>query len=248
VISVTLLAKNSEKFLREVLTSLKDFDEVLIYDNGSTDRTLEIARTFPNVRIEKGEFLGFGKSHNVASALAKNDWIFSLDTDEVLTEALLQEIQKLQLDPDTVYSIPRENRYRGRVIKGCGWSPDRVYRLYHRKKTAFSEAWVHEKILTEGMKTKSLKHSVIHYSYSDLSDFLKKMNAYSELFAEERKGKVSSSPFKALARGFFAFFKSYFIKRGILDGYPGFVISAYNGHTAFYKYLKLYEKNQDIAK
>ncbi len=93
------------------------------------------------------------------------------------------------------------------------------------------------------MQSVACKSPLVHYSYESISDFLQKMQSYSTLFAKQNCGKKSSSPFKAITHGFFAFFKSYIIKRGILGGYEGFVISAYNGHTAFYKYLKLYEAN-----
>lgn len=248
MISVTLLARNSEQHLQQVLESLQAFEEVLLFDNGSTDRTLEIAAKFPNVVIKQGIFSGFGPTHNLASSLAKNDWILSIDTDEVVTPALSKEILSLTLEPETVYILSRQNEYRGRVIKGCGWSPDKVTRLYNRKVTQFSDAAVHEKIIDKGLKKVELAAPLKHYSYRDLHDFLKKMQHYSDLFALDRVGKVTSSPVKALLHGWFAFFKSYLLKKGIFDGYPGFVISLYNGHTAYYKYLKLYEKNLDLKK
>lgn len=77
MISVTVLTRNSPKYLREVLSSLQSFDEVVIYDTGSTDNTLDIAREFPNVNIFKERFEGFGPSHNKATACAKHDWIRS---------------------------------------------------------------------------------------------------------------------------------------------------------------------------
>lgn len=246
MISVTVLTKNNEKYIREVLASAADFDEVLIYDNGSEDSTLSIARAFPNVNVVEGPFLGFGPTHNRASSLAKNDWILSLDSDEVLRKELVKEILELKLDPECVYSIPRDNYYKKRHIKGCGWYPDRQYRLYHRNRTSFTNAQVHEQVIIDGMVHVPLSHSMIHYSYASISEFLKKMQIYSDLFAHQNRGKVRSSPAKALSHAIFAFIKSYFLKKGILDGYEGFVISSYNAHTAFYKYLKLYEENQSV--
>lgn len=248
MISVTLLAKNSEKHLEKILTALASFDEVLIYDNGSHDRTIEIASRFPNISIRSRHFLGFGPSHNEASSLARNDWILSIDTDEVPTSELIEEIKNLKLERGVVYSIPRKNEYRGHWVKGCGWYPDRTVRLYNRLDTKFTDVQVHERVISEGLKVVDLKHALQHYSYDNIHDFLSKMQSYSELFAKENKGKKSSSPCKAVLHGFFAFFKSYVLKRGFLDGYPGYVISAYNGHTAFYKYLKLYEANLDLQK
>lgn len=245
MISVTILTKNSEKYLEKVLISTKLFDEVLIYDSGSTDNTLSIASQFPNVVVHKGNFLGFGPTHNHASNLAKNNWILSIDSDEVVTDELCKEILSLKLQDTTVYSFPRNNYYNEKWIRWCGWCPDRQTRLYNRTKTRFTDAQVHEEIISEGMEKVPLNSPIKHFSYSSISDFLIKMQSYSTLFAMQNRGKKRSSPIKALLHGWFAFFKSYVLKRGFLGGYEGFLISAYNGHTAFYKYLKLYEANKE---
>jgi glycosyltransferase involved in cell wall biosynthesis len=243
-ISVTILTKNSQKYLKEVLASLQGFDEVLIFDNGSTDQTLEIAGQFSNVKIVKGLFTGFGPTHNHASSLAKWDWILSIDSDEVVTKEMAEEIRITPLEPAAVYSFPRHNFYNGTFIKWCGWYPDRQMRLYHRSKTRFTDAQVHESIIVEGLKAIPLKNPIRHYSYDSHADFLAKMHSYSDLFARQYCGKRSSSPWKAVGHGLGAFFKAYLLKKGFLGGYEGFVISVYNGNTAFYKYLKLYEANQ----
>lgn len=243
-ISVTVLAKNSQQYLGRVLQALIPFGEVVLYDTGSTDQTLELAKAFSNVRIISAPFIGFGPTHNQASTAAQCDWILSVDSDEIVTPEMVQAIDRLSLDPQTVYSFPRHNYFNGRFIKGCGWYPDRQIRLYHRKNTRFSEALVHESIISDKMRIVALDAPIIHYSYNSIGDFLSKMQAYSTLFAQQNCGKKSSSLFKAISHGIFAFFKSYCLKKGMLDGYEGFVISLYNGHTAYYKYLKLKEANQ----
>jgi glycosyltransferase involved in cell wall biosynthesis len=240
-ISVTILTKNSKKYLPEVLQSLQMFPEILIYDTGSTDETLEIAVKFPNVTIHKGKLDGFGPTHNIASSLAKNDWILSIDSDEIVTSKMAEEIAALTLNPQAVYSFPRDNYYNGKHIRWCGWYPDRQMRLYNRKQTRFTDAQVHEAIITDGMEKISLKEPFIHYSYDTVSDFLSKMQSYSDLFAKQNVGKKPSSVSKAVLHGVFAFFKSYVLKRGFLGGREGFEISVYNANTAFYKYLKLLE-------
>lgn len=245
-ISVTILVKNSGRYIKEVLQALASFDEVLLYDNGSVDDTLDIAEKFHNVRIVKGTFEGFGKTHNKASQQAKNDWILSIDSDEVITEELAKELATLTLEEGTVYSLPRNNYFNGKWIRSCGWYPDRQYRLYNKNKTRFTAANVHEQIEIEGMKHKKLKGALIHYSYATIDEFMEKMRLYSTLFAEQNRGKKRSSPLKAWLHGIAAFLKSYIIKRGIFQGYEGFVISSYNGHTAYYKYLKLFEANSKL--
>ncbi len=243
-ISVTILTKNSEKYLQEVLSALHEFDEIVVYDTGSKDNSIEIAKKFPNVTIFQRPFIGFGPTHNAATAVARNNWILSIDSDEVVTPEMSQEIAKTVLDEECVYSFPRNNFYNGKWIRWCGWYPDRQMRLYNRTRTRFTDAQVHEAIIATHLKKVPLEAPFIHYSYATLSDFLSKMQSYSTLFAIQNVGEKKSSPLKAVAHGFFAFFKSYVLKRGFLGGYEGFVISTYNGHTAFYKYLKLYEANQ----
>lgn len=244
MISVTILAKNSEKYLAEVLDALKDFPEVLIYDTGSEDGTLELARRYPNVMVRNGKLEGFGPTHNTASEAATHDWILSIDSDEVVTSELAQEILGLKLDSDCVYAFPRHNEFNGKFIKWCGWYPDRQVRLYNKKRTRFTDAQVHEAVITKGMRVVELKAPLRHYSYASLADFLSKMQFYSTLFAQQNVGRKRSSPLKAVLHGWWAFFRSYILKKGIFGGYEGFVISAYNAHTAFYKYMKLYEANQ----
>ncbi len=245
MISVTVLTKNSQDTLAATLASLQKFPEVLVYDSGSTDTTLAIAQKFSNVKIIHGEFFGFGQAHNAASSLAAHDWILSIDSDEVLTPELADEILKIPLDTTRVYQIDRRNYFNGKWIRWCGgWHPDPVVRLYNRKSTRFSNDAVHEKVLTQGMQLTPLSSTLIHTPYRSMADFLAKMQTYSTLFAEQHKGKKSSSMGKAIVHGSFAFLKSYLLKKGFMGGKEGFIISLYNGHTAFYKYLKLLELNR----
>lgn len=246
-ISVTILTKNCGDTLLATLQSLEAFKQVVVFDTGSTDDTLEIAGEFPNVKICHAEFKGFGPSHNEASSLASADWILSIDSDEILTPELIREISHLQLDPNCVYAIQRDNYFNGKQIRCCaGWHPDPVIRLYNRKKTRFSNDAVHEKIVTKDLRVISLKSSLKHTPYRTISDFLEKMQKYSTLFAEQHRGKKKSSLFKALVHGFSAFMKSYFFKLGIFGGKEGFIISLYNSQTAYYKYLKLAHLNKQL--
>src|SRR5262245_54634333 len=96
-LSVTVLTKNSQKYLAQVLSALQIFDEVLVCDTGSQDQTIEIVRSFPNVSLYERSFIGFGPTHNMASSLAKHEWILSVDSDEIVTPNLANEIQALTL-------------------------------------------------------------------------------------------------------------------------------------------------------
>lgn len=232
MISACILTKNNERTIQRCLDSVKELDEVLILDTGSTDSTLDIAKTYCNVHIHSTPFTGFGSLRNKASELARNDWILALDADEVLT-ALPNELQ-----PTCIYSFPFHNYFNGKWIKWCGWYPDRHMRLYNKTTTRFSGDKVHEKILPADLTEIKLTTPILHYSYDSIDDFLSKMQYYSTLFQQQHAGK-NASIFKALFHSWWAFFKSYILKRGFLGGREGFIISQYNAHTAYYKYLKL---------
>ena len=242
-ISVVLITKNAELLLEKCLISLRLFDEVVIYDNGSTDNTLDIANSFANVKLFQGEFLGFGKSKKHAATLARNDWVFSLDADETITEALADELLNMLLDEKTCYQVRRDNFYRNKHIKCCGWYPEYIVRLYHRGATNFSEAAVHETVVTDGLKVAKLSAPINHYSFHSVADFLTKIQNYSEIYANDMQGKKRVSIPMAVFRGWFAFIKSYFLRRGWSAGFEGFVIALFHALGTTVKYLKLHEKN-----
>jgi glycosyltransferase involved in cell wall biosynthesis len=248
MISVTILTKDSARHLRVVLDALRSFDEVVLLDSGSSDGTLMIAKEFANTKVYSTEFKGFGPLHNEAAALARHDWILSLDSDEVLTPALRAEITGLSLDKNCVYSLARHNFYNGKWIRCCGWHPDRPTRLYNRKRTKFNDALVHEALLVDGLNRIDLQAPVEHYPYNCVADFVDKTQRYSELFAEQHRGKVGSSVSKAIRHGLAAFLKYYLFQRGFAGGREGFIISVTGGYCGFYKYMKLLEANEKSAK
>jgi glycosyltransferase involved in cell wall biosynthesis len=243
MISVCILVKNGERSLKATLDSLKKFPEVVLLDTGSTDHTLDIARQFQNVSIWEVPFTGFGVLRNEAAEKASHDWILAVDSDEVLSPALQEELLTLSPAEDSLYEIDFHNYYNGKRILGCGWHPERHIRLYHRKKTRFSPRAVHEEVIADGCHTLRLRSPIEHTPYLSISDFLAKMQHYSDLFAKEMQGKKKSSFMSAFLHGSWAFFKSYLLKKGIFLGKEGFIISSYNASTAFYKYLKLAERS-----
>ncbi len=245
-ISVVMIGKNGEKTLRKALASLTQFDDVVFYDNGSSDSTMDIVREFKNVNLIQGDFLGFGKTKILASSYAKYDWILNLDCDEVLDETLIAALLRENLEEDTVYLLNFNTFYKDRQIHGCGWSGQKIKRLYNRKKTNFDEKEIHEEVVTTGLKIKKISGNVQHYSFLSISDFLQKIDKYSEKYATENAGKKSSSPCKAVFRSLFFFIKNYIFKFGFLDGYAGLLVCWSGANGVFYKYLKLYEKNKSL--
>lgn len=246
-ISVVMIVKNGAGTLQKSLESLLGFDDVVVYDNGSTDETQNIAKTFANVRLIEGTFDGFGTTKNRAAGFSKYDWILSLDADEVLNDKILQEIESLMFDNSTVYSLLRKNFYKTTEIRHC-WGADEIVRIYNRKMTRYSDKQVHEHILTDGLRIEKVTNSFSHFPYQSISEFILKANRYSTLFATDNVGKKSSSPAKAFFNGLYSFFRTYVLKRGFLDGYAGLIIAFSHMATNFYKYIKLYEMNLEQKK
>jgi glycosyltransferase involved in cell wall biosynthesis len=244
-ISVVIIAKNPAKSIKPLLESLKEFKEVLIYLNDTTDNSKEIIENFHNVKVIEGEFKGFGPTKNHAATHAKNSWILSLDADEVLSTTMTKEIKNLKLDNSKVYEIKRYNYYKNRKIKHCGWGEEKIVRLYNKDITTFNNNLVHENIITDNLKIETINGELKHYPYNSISQFVQKADYYSEIFAKENRGKKSSSPLKAFLNATFSFIKTYIFKKGFLDGYVGLLISVSHATTNFYKYLKLYELNQE---
>jgi len=243
-ISVVIIAKDAEQHIKNCLDSITNFSEVILYLNNSKDKTEEIAQNYANVSIIQGEFDGFGKTKKRATSFTKNDWLLSLDSDEVLSPELIKEITTKQLDDKTVYSILRKNHYQQKWIKCCGWNNDYVPRLFNKKITNFNKKEVHEGIITQGLSVKKLSYHLNHYPFDNAGQLLYKMNKYATLYAKEHHGTKKSSPLKALFSGSFAFIKNYFLQKGFLCGYEGLLISISNANGAFYKYIKLYEVNK----
>jgi glycosyltransferase involved in cell wall biosynthesis len=249
MITVCLLSKNSAETIRRALDSVRDFPEILLLDNGSTDSTIEIAKSYSNIRVIEAPFIGFGPLRNQVAGLATNDWILMLDTDEQLSESLCLEIRALQLSKEEIYSINRHNFYNGKHITGCGWSPDRVVRLYNRKITEYSDSQVHESVNKKQLQVIKLKNPILHVPFRFTNEFIAKMQNYSSLYALQHHNTRRSSVFKALYRSLYAFIRSYFLQKGFLLGKEGLIISLYNSNSVFYKYIKLWEKNKiDLLK
>jgi len=244
-ISVVMIVNNAQKTLDASLSSLKEFSEVVVYENNSTDESAKIAKSYANVKFVSGDFLGFGPTKNRAISYASNEWILSLDSDEVLSQEFVENLKKEELDSNALYTILRSNYYKEQQIKHC-WGDDIIVRLFNKSRTKFTDKKVHEKIIDEGFAIKALKGEVKHYPYSTVSDFIVKLDKYSTIYAEDNTGKKKSSPLKAITNGSFSFFKTYFIKRGFLDGYAGLIIAFSHMATNFYKYIKLYELNKEL--
>lgn len=247
-ITAIIIVKNAQNTLAECLSSLKEFGEIILLDNESTDETLIIAKTFqksfPALRIESSPFIGFGALKNKALSYASKEWIFNIDADEVLEFDALKELENLKPQKHQILYLPRKNLYRREWVKACGWHPDFVGRIFHKTFTKFNENLVHESLILPPQTQKIyLQNGLRHYAYEGIYELLEKCQRYSQLYAQQNLAKKSSMA-KAVMRGGFKFVRDYFFKKGVFYGYRGFVIAFCNALGVFFKYAKLYELRQ----
>jgi glycosyltransferase involved in cell wall biosynthesis len=250
-LSVILITRNEESNLDDCLASLDGIArQIVVVDSNSTDGTLEIANRYGALMAYPSDWPGFGPQKNRALDLATCDWVLSLDADERLTPALKSEIltainHSAQIN---CFAIPRLSWYCGRFIRHSGWSPDYVDRLFRRGTARFSDDLVHERLIPNGTVAK-LKNPMLHYSFMNYAQVLDKLNRYSTASAEQAfaKGKTSN-PLKAVLHGMWAFVRTYILRAGFLDGPQGFALAMSNAHGTYYRYMKLWQLNQDAGK
>ncbi|UCC45483.1 MAG: glycosyltransferase family 2 protein [Candidatus Zixiibacteriota bacterium] len=244
-LSVVVIARNEEANIRRCLSSASFADELVLYDDRSTDRTQEIA-TDMGARVFQSDWQGFGQAKREAVARATGEWILSLDADEEVTPQLAEEIRAVLANSSDVagYYIPRRTEFLGRWIKHCGWYPDRVLRLFRKDKGNFSQAVVHEAVQLAG-RTGSLNGEILHYSYPSLDVYFRKMNRYTSLAAREGfEAGRRAKRYDLLVRPWAAFVKHYIFKRGFLDGIEGLLVSVFSACYVLAKYAKM----RDLAR
>jgi glycosyltransferase involved in cell wall biosynthesis len=238
-LSVVIITHNEEENIPRCIGSVKDLaDEILVVDSFSADRTVEICNS-KGCKVIPHQFEGYGQQKQFGVEQAGNDWVLSLDADEVVTDELKQEIRILMQNDAILhggYQIPFSLFYMGRILRYSGTGNEFHLRLFNRTRGKFTIVKVHEGVEVNG-SVGILKGKIIHYSYRDLFHHLQKINTYSTQAAEEnttRGRKVSKAwiVFKFPV----SFFIFYILKRGIFDGYPGFLWSFF---SAFYGLMKM---------
>ena len=194
------------------------------------------------VKVFYQEFSDYVSQKNAALAYARNNWVLSLDADEALTPALLASIKQVLREPVFVaYECNRLTNYCGKWIKHCGWYPDRKIRLFDKTKGKWVGQKVHEywQADDEGAKTGRLKGDLLHFSYTNLSQHIRKTDSFTSYQAENilNQGKIPTK-LKLIYKPFWSFFTSYFIRLGFLEGGAGLIISMMAGYSTFAKLAK----------
>lgn len=244
-LSVIIVCKNEAAVIGATLESLQGLtDDIIVYDNGSTDGTLDIVGQH-SVTLHLGNWEGYGKTKQKTTALAKYDWVLSLDADERVDPDLMKALLNLQLTNEkTVYSLRRKNFLGTKAIQYGEWGNDRQKRLFNRKQVNWDDAEVHEGLdIPAGVTVEKLDGCILHQTMRDIANYAAKTVNYATLSAEKyfRLGKRSNWAKIRLAPGF-TFFKYYFIKLGFLDGHYGYVCARMSAHYTFLKYVLLKER------
>lgn len=243
-LSVIILTHNEEDNIKACIESALFADEILVLNNDSKDRTVEIAQSLGATVIERELNNDFSAQRNFGIQKAKHDWIFMLDADERITEDLAHDIKIcVEVNKDICYQVSRENHFmQGKVLHGV-LRPDNVERLF-KKEGSYYEGIIHERLHSPYPKHK-LKGRLIHFPYKTWEVQLEKSNRYSTLLAKKYHDQGKSCGFASIFfKPLWAFIKMYFIHGGFLDGKLGFVFCAEHYFYTMEKYLKLYSLNK----
>jgi glycosyltransferase involved in cell wall biosynthesis len=222
-------------------------DEIVVLDSFSTDRTEAIAREFPKVRFEQHRFDGFQEQKDRAFALCRNEWVLSIDADERVDPVLREALRTLAPEDHDGFRIARLTLALGRPIRHSGWYPQRKVRLFRRSQARWAGVNPHPYLVVAG-RTGVLPGDVIHHSFQDLSHMARTGDAYSSVQAMNLfHGRRRSARLLALLKPVGKFLETYVLKRGFLDGFPGFVVAVENAHSVFLRYAKLHELQRGLV-
>ena len=240
-ISVVIITKNEQNNIQRCILSAQWADEIIVYDSGSTDETVNIANKL-GAKVITGPWLGFGPTKKRATDLARFDWILSIDADEEISLDLKNEIlEKINnLKPDTGYKLPRLSNYLRQNIYHGGWYPDYQLRLFNRVESHWSLDLVHEKVKSKN--TEIFLNHLNHYVFKNISHQVLTNDTYSTLQAlEMKKAGKEFSWFHFLTKPSVKFVECYFLKLGLLDGWAGYLIARSAAYSVFLKWGKLKE-------
>jgi glycosyltransferase involved in cell wall biosynthesis len=242
-VSVTIITRDEAAHIEACVASVAWAADVLVVDSGSADDTAARARA-AGARVIVRDWPGYAAQKNFAAGEAAHDWILSIDADERVTPELAAEVQSrlTRGGPACGYRIPRVTWHLGRWIRTTDWYPDYQLRLYDRRRARWAPRRVHESVQADG-PVEQLSRDLQHFAYRDLTHHHQTMDRYTtlaatEMFEQGRRAGVlhlAVYPWAAFAR-------NYLLRRGILDGVPGFVISCMNAYYVFLKFAKLWAR------
>lgn len=243
MLSVIIIARDEAADIGAALDSVAFADETIVLDSGSSDGTVAIARA-RGARVElAADWQGFGVQKNRALALARGDWVLSIDADESVPPELAAEIRRVLAAPGATvaWRIPRASSYCGRVLRHGGWWPDHVLRLFRRAGARFSDDRVHERLLPAPGPLGTLSSPLAHRTYASLEEVIDKIDRYSSEGAAQAHARGRRTSIAAAAgHAGWAFIRTWILRAGILDGAHGFMLAVSNAEATWYRYAKLW--------
>lgn len=233
---------NEERNIADAIKSCEFADEIICVDSFSTDKTVEIIKSFPRVKLLEHEYVHSAAQKNWTIPQAAHDWIFLLDADERTTPELIEEIKAtVASSPQEVgFWIGRTNYFMDQELKHV-WKGDAVIRLFRKSRCKYQDKHVHAEIETDGQIGR-LRNKLIHDTYKGkgLASHLKKADRYTTWAALDRVEKIKRvGLYHLLVKPFFAFLKRYVLQMGFLDGRPGFIISCFGAWNVFIRNVKV---------
>ncbi|MBD2813287.1 glycosyltransferase family 2 protein [Xenorhabdus sp. Flor] len=246
-LSVVMIAKNAADLIGDCLLSVGWADEIIVLDSGSTDATCQIAKEMGAKVYTNTQWPGFGPQRQLAQSYASGDYIFMIDTDERVTPELRASIEQVLENPDDnkVYACARLNLFMSRFMKHSGWYPDKVIRLYCRERYQYNDNQVHESLDTQGARIMTLKGDLRHLTCRNLMEFQQKQLNYAKDWAKHRYGQGKTTRYSSIiSHTLGAFFKTWLLRAGFLDGKQGLMLAIVNAQYTFNKYAALWELTQ----
>lgn len=241
-LSVVVITKNEERNIDDCLGSVHGWaDEIIIVDDESSDKTVELAKKYAT-KILHRKMDNEGIHRNWAYAQAKNEWVLSLDADEIASDELKEEISRIL--PGTqfhAFDIPLRNYIGSYWVQHSGWYPANKLRLFMKSRFKYEEVGVHPKVFLTG-DTGHLTKDIIHKGYPDFEHFLASLNRQTTLEAKKwiETGR-SMSLGRAVWRTIDRFPRSYIGKKGYKDGFIGFMIAFFASLYQIMSYAKYWE-------
>ncbi|UCG78075.1 MAG: glycosyltransferase family 2 protein [Nitrospirota bacterium] len=245
-ISVAIISFNEEENIGRTLDSVVDIaSEIIVVDSGSSDRTRELAEGY-GATVYEEDWKGHILQKNSALEKCGQEWILSLDCDEVLSDELRRSIVKAVADPLAEgYVLNRKTVYLGKVLEHA-WQPDHKLRLVKRTSAPRWGGYDPHDVLSITGRTLLLEGDLFHYSYKDVRDHFNRVVHYSKLVAESyRKDERKFRLYNLLINPAYAFVKEYIIKMGIRDGIRGLAVAVSVATYTFLKYYYLWELEQE---